>query len=73
VVKIPPIANLQNDMHHPMTSLLKTNELTKYKTEYQSFVKLKEVQANAQSQSFCTTFNFTPTHQSTTTTPNDKL
>jgi hypothetical protein len=56
-----------------MTTVLKMNEQTKYKTECQSFVKLKEVQANAQSQRFCTTFNFTPTHQSTTTTPNDKL
>jgi hypothetical protein len=44
------------------------NEQTKYKTESQRFVKLKEVQANAQSQRFCTTFNFTPTHPSPPTT-----
>ncbi len=37
-------------------------------TVNQRFVKLKEVQANAQSQRICTTFNFTPTHPSPPTT-----
>jgi hypothetical protein len=46
----------------------KMNRQTKHKTESQRFVKLKEVQANAQNQSFCTTFNFTPTHPSPPTT-----
>jgi len=32
------------------------------------FAKLKEVQANAQSQRFCTTFNFAQPHPSPTTT-----
>jgi hypothetical protein len=36
---------------------------TKNRQKSQRFVKLKEVQANTQSQRFCTTFNFTPTHQ----------
>jgi hypothetical protein len=44
------------------------NKQTKYKTESQRFAKLKEVQANAQSQRFCTTFNFAPTHPSPPTT-----
>jgi hypothetical protein len=44
------------------------NIQTKHKTESQRFVKLKEVQAITQSQRFCTTFNFTPTHPSTPTT-----
>jgi hypothetical protein len=34
----------------------------------QRFAKLKEVQAKAQSQRFCTTFNFAPTHPSPPTT-----
>ena len=55
-------------MPHPMTTVLKMSEQTKYKTESQRFVKLKEVQANAQSQRNCTTFNFTPTHPSPPTT-----
>jgi hypothetical protein len=46
------------------------NRPTKHKTESQRFAKLKEVQANAQSQRFCTTFNFAPTHPSPPTTPN---
>jgi hypothetical protein len=46
----------------------KMNRQTIHKTESQRFVKLKEVQANAQNQSFCTTFNFTPTHPSPPTT-----
>jgi len=45
------------------------NRPSKHKTKSQRFVKLKEVQANTQSQSFCTTFNFTPTHPSPPTTP----
>ncbi len=49
------------------------NRQTKYRTESQRFVKLKEVQANAQSQHFCTTFNFTPTNPKPINTPNDKL
>ncbi len=44
------------------------NRQTKHKTENQRFAKLKELQANAQSQRFCTTFNFTPTHTSPPTT-----
>jgi len=40
-------------------------------TKCQRFVKLKEVQANAQSQRFCTTFNFTPTHPSPPTSQNN--
>jgi hypothetical protein len=40
------------------------NIQTKHKIESQRFAKLKDVQANAQSQRFCTTFNFAPTHQS---------
>jgi hypothetical protein len=42
-----------------------TNKMTK---DSQRFAKLKEVQANAQSQRFCTTFNFAPTHPSPPTT-----
>jgi hypothetical protein len=45
------------------------NRPTKHKTESQRFAKLKEVQANAQSQRFCTTFNFAQTHPSPLTTP----
>jgi hypothetical protein len=45
------------------------NRPTKHKTESQRFVKLKEVQAKTQSQRFCTTFNFTQTHQNPPTTP----
>ncbi len=46
----------------------------KKRQKSQRFVKLKEVQANTQSQSFCTTFNFTPTHPSPPTTQReDKL
>jgi hypothetical protein len=41
------------------------NRHTKQMTENQRFVKLKEVQADTQSQRFCTTFNFTQTHNST--------
>ena len=44
------------------------NRQTKHRTESQRFVKLKVVQAITQSQRFCTTFNFTPTHPSTPTT-----
>jgi len=44
------------------------NRHTKQMTENQRFVKLKEVQASTQSQRFCTTFNFTPTHPSPPTT-----
>jgi hypothetical protein len=44
------------------------NRPTKIRQKSQRFVKLKEVQANAQSQRFCTTFNFTPTHPSPPTT-----
>jgi hypothetical protein len=45
----------------------------KNRQKSQRFVKLKEVQANAQSQSFCTTFNFTPTHPSPPTTQRNIL
>ena len=41
---------------------------TKNRQKSQRFVKLKEVQADTQSQRFCTTFNFTPTHPSPPTT-----
>ena len=41
----------------------------KKRKESQRFVKLKEVQANTQSQLFCTTFNFTPTHPIPPITP----
>jgi hypothetical protein len=41
---------------------------TKNREKSQRFVKLKEVQGNAQSQRICTTFNFTPTHPSPPTT-----
>lgn len=34
----------------------------------QPFAKLKEVQANIQSQRFCTTFNFAQPHQNPPTT-----
>jgi len=49
------------------------NRQTKHMTKSQRFVKLKELQANAQSQNFCTTFNFTPTHPSPPTTLNKSL
>jgi hypothetical protein len=41
------------------------NRHTKQMTGNQRFVKLKEVQADTQSQRFCTTFNFTQTHNCT--------
>ena len=50
----------------------KMNRQTKQMTENQRFAKLKEVQANAQSQRFCTTFNFAPTHPSLPTTQKTK-
>ena len=49
------------------------NRQTKQRTESQRFVKLKEVQSNAQNQRFCTTFKFTPTHPSPPTTPRNML
>jgi len=49
------------------------NRQTNNKTKSQRFVKLKEVQSNTQSQRFCTTFNFTPTHQSPSTTQSQLL
>lgn len=48
-------------MRHPIGHPTKIEHSEK--TENQRFVKLKEVQADTQSQRFCTTFNFTPTHQ----------
>jgi len=57
----------------PRDTVPTMNRQTKHKTESQRFVKLKEVQANAQSQRFCTTFNFTPTHPSPPTTQIHKL
>jgi hypothetical protein len=57
----------------PRDTLQTMNRPTKHKTESQRFAKLKEVQANAQSQSYCTTFNFAPTHPSPPTTPNERL
>ena len=48
------------------------NRQTKKMTENQRFVKLKEVQADTQSQRFCTTFNFTPTHQAHPLPNNDR-
>ncbi|NOT38230.1 MAG: hypothetical protein HOP11_12730 [Saprospiraceae bacterium] len=45
----------------------------KNRQKNQRFVKLKEVQANTQSQRFCTTFNFTPTHPCPPTTPRNML
>jgi hypothetical protein len=51
-------------MRHP-ANIEQTHKMTK---DSQRFVKLKEVQTNAQSQRFCTTFNFTPTHPSPPTT-----
>jgi hypothetical protein len=55
-------------MRHP-ANIEKTHEMTK---DSQRFVKLKEVQAIAQGQRFCTTFNFTPTHPSPPTTQKTK-
>ena len=49
----------------PTDSVPTMNRLTKHKTKSQRFIKLKEVQANTQSQRICTTFNFTPTHNRT--------
>ena len=40
------------------------NIQTKLRTEAQRFAKLHSIKANAQSQPFCTTFNFTQTHPS---------
>jgi hypothetical protein len=54
--------------HH--TNIEQTDKMKK---DNQRFAKLKEVQANAQSQRFCTTFNFAPTHPSPPTTPKDNL
>jgi hypothetical protein len=51
----------------------KMNRQRIHKTESQRFVKLKEMQANTQSQRFCITFNFTPTHPSPPTTPRQIL
>jgi hypothetical protein len=54
----------------PRDTLHKINRQIKHKTERQRFAKLKEVQANTQSQHLCTTFNFArpcqkPTHHPT--------
>jgi hypothetical protein len=55
----------------PSDILQTMNSQTKHKTEYQRFVKLKEMQAKAQSQLFCTTFNFTPIQPIPTTIHNN--
>ncbi len=55
-----------------MPTVLKMNKQIKMKIENQSFAKLKEVQAKAQSQRFCTTFNFAPTHPSPPTTQSEQ-
>ena len=51
-------------MPNARDTLQTMNRHTKQMTENQRFVKLKEVQADTQSQRFCTTFNFTQTHNS---------
>jgi len=47
----------------PRDTVPTINRHTKQMAENQRFVKLKEVQAYTPNQSFCTTFNFAPTHQ----------
>jgi len=57
----------------PTDSVPTMNRQTKHMTECQHFAKLKEVQADTQSQRFCTTFNFAPTHPSPPTTPKENF
>ena len=61
--KIPHHRKALFVVRHPRRTPCKPSTFRQNTEDSQRFVKLKEVQADTQSQRFCTTFNFTPTHQ----------
>jgi hypothetical protein len=70
VVKIATFAKPQNVACNRMTTVLNINVCTDEKRQNANpSQKLKEVQPTAQSQRYCTTFNFAPTLPSPPTTP----
>jgi len=68
VLKIPAFGNTLTVSTHPKNLQDRQQTDRKRKDKCQHFSKLKEVQADTQSQNICTTFNFTPTLPSPPTT-----